>query len=109
MAQAESVVPERRQSNGDRYSVASVSTDSSSCNDYTNTKSTPKDSDLVGGSSLRDCRESTITCSLANFSRAEVGGVLGGGKYPPPITPPTSAREKLVWPARLNNALVRRD
>ena len=43
-----------------------------------------------------------------NFSRAEVGGVMGGGKifslhthappiiFLPPITPPTSAR---VWPA----------
>ena len=85
---------------------------SSSCNDNihdTNTKSTPKDSDLVGGASLRDRRESTTTRSLANFSREKWAGCWAEGKYPPPITSPTSAREKLVWPARLNNALVRRD
>ena len=31
----------------------------------------------------------------------EVGGVKAEGKIPLPITPPTSAREKFVWPARL--------
>ena len=37
-----------------------------------------------------------------NLSCAEVGGVMGGGKNTlRPITPPTSAREKFVWPARL--------